>query len=195
MESAPLNSRRVVWRQWLMLICFAGAGHVGASFAQEKGRQSDRLTDMLLAHAIYANAPDVLFERADNEWPGGRYSLSILKDGRPEVLSSMDQVDTLIPVQVDISGEVASELLQVKARCHSSFQTLVQVQLVRRLVQGEREIQSDVTFPVPPVKADCGGLSIPIDSILSALVATQELQWEKKIDTEINAWARSWKSP
>lgn len=156
--------------------------------AETGSTSSASITNELLAYAIHANAPSVLFEKPNNRWPGGEYSLKILKEGRPAIQSSHDAVQISLPVRVNIEGVVASELLQIKTRCRSSFQTPAQVKLTRAPASSEYRVISDVTVSIPPTQADCNGVTLPIDGVLRALVATQEIQWEKKIDSEIHAW-------
>lgn len=165
---------------------------ISDSVADEQSPQRENLTDVLLAHAIYDQAPDVLFERADNEWPGGQYTFRVMKNGRPQVVSSVDQVDLSIPVRVTIRGEVANDFLKVRAQCSAAFHTSAQIRLVRDEKSREAQrVESDITFPVPPVTADCGGANVPVDAVLRALVASQKVQWEARIDAEVDGWLES----
>lgn len=146
------------------------------------------LTDQLLARLLDRHTEPLLYEQANNPWPGGNYKLEVFKNGKPMVTSGVKEVRLKMPLRIAITGDAANSLLKFKLACSASFTTLGEVRLTPQEEGSVAALTSDITLPIPAVVADCDGVQLPIDNYLKALLEQNEKKWEQDLDSKINAW-------
>lgn len=146
------------------------------------------VTDQLLALLLEKHLPVPVYEQGSNPWPGGSYQLQVHKTGRPEVVSSANNIYVKMPLKIQIAGDMASDLLQVKFKCNTSFDTVGEIVFAPTKPGLVSTLASTVTLPIPPAMADCDGMKFPIDEYLKTLVTQNKRQWELKLDEEIKTW-------
>lgn len=150
--------------------------------------QPANLTDQLMALMLEKHLPAPVYEQGSNPWPGGSYQLQVHKTGRPEVVSSAHNIHVKMPLKVQIAGDMANDLLQLKFKCNTSFDTVGEIVFAPTKPGLVNTLASTVTLPIPPTIADCDGMKFPIDEYLKTLVAQNKKQWELKLDEEIKTW-------
>jgi|GEM_PF-2351334 hypothetical protein len=146
------------------------------------------VTDQLLALLLEKHLPTPLYEQGSNPWPGGAYSLTVHKAGRPEVTSTANNIHVKLPVRVAIAGNAGSEMLQIKLACSSSFTTTGEITFTPEKPGAVDTLKSSVTLPVPPVMANCEGMQFPIEEYLRSVINQNKRQWELKLDAEMREW-------
>jgi hypothetical protein len=150
--------------------------------------QVTTLTDQLMALMLEKHMPAPVYEQGSNPWPGGSYQLQVFKTGRPEVVSNANNIHVKMPLKVQIVGDMANDLLQVKFKCNTSFDTVGEIVFAPTKPGLMTTLASTVTLPIPPAMADCDGMKFPIDEYLKTLVVQNKKQWELKLDEEIQVW-------
>lgn len=148
------------------------------------------LSDQLMAELLHRHTDGMLYQQADNPWPGGTYKLQVFKNGKPRVLSSMGSVEVHVPLRVAIAGTAASDLLKIKMGCTASFTTLGRVEFTPRQAGIVEVLKSTITLPIPAVVADCDGVKLPIDSYLTVAVEQNKQQWQADVDQKVNGWLK-----
>lgn len=146
------------------------------------------VTDQLLALLLEKHLPAPLYEQGSNPWPGGAYSLTVHKAGRPEVTSSDNNIHVKLPLSVVIAGNAGSEFLQLKLACNSTFATTGEITFTPEKPGVVNTLKSAITLPVPPVMANCDGMQFPIEEYLRTVVNQNKRQWEIKLDAEMREW-------
>lgn len=146
------------------------------------------LSDQLMAEFLHRHTEDMLYQQADNPWPGGTYRLQVFKNGKPRVLSGIGSVEVHVPLRVAINGTAASDLLKIKMGCTASFTTLGRIVFTPREAGVINALKSNITLPIPAVVADCDGVKLPIDAYLTAAVEQNKQQWQEDVDQKVNAW-------
>lgn len=146
------------------------------------------VTDQLLALLLEKHLPAPLYEQGSNPWPGGAYSLTVHKAGRPEVTSSANNIHVKLPVKVLIAGNAGSEMLQLKLACNSTFTTTGEIIFSPEKPGAVNTLKSTITLPVPPAMANCDGMQFPIEEYLRNVVNQNKRQWELKLDAEMHEW-------
>ncbi len=149
---------------------------------------ADSLTNQLLSELLEQHTPGIIHQQANNPWPGGNYTLKVLKNGRPTVHSDSGSIHFQMPLKIDISGDASSSFLRVHLACKASFTTLGEVRFAPLKPGDVTVLKSDVRVSVPPVMADCDGVQLPIETYVKALVQQKKPDWEAQIDAEVNAW-------
>jgi len=152
--------------------------------------QPATITDQLLALMLEKHLPVPVYEQGSNPWPGGSYQLQVHKTGRSEVVSSASNIYVKMPLKILIAGDMSSDLLQVKFKCNTSFDTVGEIVFAPAKPGVVSTLASSVTLPIPPAIADCDGMKFPIDEYLKTLVAQNKRQWELKLDEEIQSWMK-----
>lgn len=146
------------------------------------------LTDKLLSELLDRHAPEKVFEQGENPWPGGDFSVQVLKNGAPQVTSRVQSIHVQMPLKIVIEGNASSSFLRMQLQCTASFTTLGEVVFTPRIPGLVNAFDSSITLPVPPVVASCDGMQLPIDEYLQALVNQKKRQWEVQLDEEVNQW-------
>jgi hypothetical protein len=146
------------------------------------------VTDQLLALLLEKHLPAPLYEQGSNPWPGGAYSLTVHKAGRPDVTSSANNIHVKLPVKVMIAGNAGSEMLQIKLACNSTFTTTGEITFTPEKPGAVNTLKSAITLPVPPVMANCEGMQFPIEEYLRNVITQNKRQWELKLDAEMREW-------
>ncbi len=146
------------------------------------------ITDQLLALLLEKHLPAPLYEQGSNPWPGGAYSLTVHKAGRPEVTSSANNIHVKMPLKVVIAGNAGSEMLQLKLACSSTFTSTGEITFTPEKPGAVDTLKSSVTLPVPPVMANCEGMQFPVEEYLRSVINQNKPQWELKLDAEMKEW-------
>lgn len=146
------------------------------------------LSDQLIAELLHRHTNGMLYQQADNPWPGGTYKLQVFKNGKPRVLSATGSVEVNVPLRVEIAGSAASDFLKIKMACTANFTTLGRIEFTPREAGVINVLESSITLPIPPVVADCDGVKLPIETYLTAAVQQNKQQWQKDVDEKVNSW-------
>jgi hypothetical protein len=170
------------------LAAFTAALTLGCGCLNAFAAKPATITDQLMALMLEKHLPTPVYEQANNPWPGGNYQLQVHKTGQPEVVSSNANIYVKMPLKVQIVGDVASDLLQVKFKCNTSFDTVGEIVFAPTKPGAVNTLASTITLPIPPTMADCDGMKFPIEESLKTLVAQNKKQWELKLDEEIKTW-------
>lgn len=170
----------------MQIFCLLGLGSAGFAVSAAPAPET-ALTDQVLAALLDGHTEPQLYEKSNNPWPGGSYSLEVFKGGKPAVTSSAGRIHLKMPLKIVIAGNAASSLLKLKLACNASFATTGEVELTPRVKGAVSPLQSNITLPIPSVMADCDGAQLPIDAYLKAFVEQNKRQWESEIDAQVNA--------
>lgn len=145
------------------------------------------LTDHLLATLLDRRTQSQLYRQGNNPWPGGSYTLEVLKNGQPTVISSDDAIHVKMPLKIDIKGDAASTLLKIKLGCSAHFTTVGEVIFSPGAKGSPTDLKSRINMPIPAVVADCDGMQLAITPYLEAFLAQNKQKWEREIDARVNA--------
>lgn len=170
------------------LATFAAALTLGFGCLNAFAAKPATITDQLMALMLEKHLPAPVYEQGNNPWPGGNYQLQVHKTGRPEVVSSATNIHVKMPLKIQIAGDVASDLLQVKFKCNTTFDTVGEIVFAPTKPGAVNTLASTITLPIPPTVADCDGTKFPIEETLKSLVVQNKKQWELKLDEEIQGW-------
>ena len=177
------------------LFATAGAAVLATCLIARPAQAADLLSDRLLMEALERHAPAELYRQADNPWPGGGYNLTVFKQGKPAIESRADRITFKVPLRIVLDGAMQNALVQVKLACKASFNTVGEIELKPASAGTLVPLRSSLTLPVPPTNADCNGVSLPVHAYISALVQQKRVEWQNRIDAEVNGWLTDGKGP
>jgi hypothetical protein len=149
------------------------------------------LTDQVLEQLLERHLPEKVYEKADNPWPGGSYTLTAFKNGTPTVVSKADSVRVSMPLNIVMTGDASATWLRLSMSCKSNFSTTGEVLFTPRVTGDTLTLDAQITLPIPPVTANCDKMQIPVQDTLRALVAQYKQQWEQRVASEANGWLTS----
>lgn len=144
------------------------------------------LTERLLAALIERNAPTPLFQKADNSWPGGNFTVRVQRAGPAEVVAGGQEVVVEMPLKVILDGAIRNELLQLNLNCKAQFSAPGEVRLKPASATQLAPMRAQIDLVVPPTMADCGGTQLPVESYLRAVMQAQKPVWEAELAKKIN---------
>lgn len=142
------------------------------------------ITDKLLTRLLNQQLQAPLLKVDDLPWPAGTYGISISRMGDAKLTSGANSIEIAIPLQTKIAGNINQDLgfTKVALNCQSQFDHMGQLHLTPTFSSGKVTFVSDLKLPIPPVDADCGGVTFPVQEALLQLVAANKLQWESEIN-------------
>lgn len=145
---------------------------------------SESVTDKLLTHLLNQQLQQPLLKVDGIPWPAGTYGITISPAGVANINSVAKSVEIGIPLQTRIVGKVSQDLgfTKVAMDCKSGFDHIGQLKLTPNFKGQKVTFVSELNLPIPPVNAECGGMSFPVQDVLKQLVAANKLQWEKDIN-------------
>jgi hypothetical protein len=149
-----------------------------AAFAAETA-----VTEKLLSRLLNQNLHGNLFEARNLPWQAGSYGLTINRAGDANISSANGAIKITVPLQTSIVGNIDQDLgfTKVALDCSSQFNNIGELLVTPSFTAQEVKFAVDLKLPIPPVNADCGGISFPITTFLQQLVANNKSQWEQDI--------------
>lgn len=142
------------------------------------------ITDKLLTHLLNQQLNKPLVEVDGIPWPAGTYGIRISPAGAASIDSIASSVEISLPLQTQINGKINQDLgfTKVEMDCKSNFNHIGKIKLTPTFSGQNVTFVSQVSLPIPPVNADCGGVTFPVQDALMQMVAANKTQWEKEIN-------------
>ena len=152
------------------------------------GVWAETVVDTLMKRLIDKHIPAVLHEAVDQPWTDGTFTLRLFKAGSPDVKGDEKNLTLGLPIRAELSGHAKKDLgvAKIDIKCQAKFVTRAQVAVVPTFSLGKTTAKSEIDLPIPPVMAQCDGISIPVDAVLTSLVEASKLQWQADIDKAMN---------
>lgn len=150
--------------------------------------QASSVTDRIVSQLANKHLPALLHQKKNIPWQYGNYNLTVNRAGLVRLNSNQHQLELTLPVAVKIQAVVNKPFLgaNIALNCQAQFNTEAQVTGQPKFEQEQLQMDIGIDTPIPPTALFCDGLRIPIQAVLKEIIATDKLEFEQKLENEIN---------
>lgn len=150
--------------------------------------EASNVTDRIVSQLANKHLPSLLHQAKNIPWQYGNYDLTINRAGLIRLNSDQHKLQLTLPVDVQIQAVVNKPFLgaNIALSCQAQFNTDAYVTGQPRFEQEQLQMDIGIDTQVPPTELLCDGLRIPIQAILKDIIATEKVEFEQKLESEIN---------
>lgn len=143
------------------------------------------MLEVMVERLVNKQMPKVLLTANDVQWNAGTMNIVITKTGSANLKEAAKKLFVKLPIEVQLQGRMKQAVgpLEIDMNCKVHFQSIADIQLMPQFgAKGKLVSQSKVSIPVPPVDADCEGISLPAAATLQLLIDQNTPNFEKEIN-------------
>lgn len=142
---------------------------ISSSSALSKNRP---LLELMVERLLNNQMPKVLLTANNVRWNGGAMNVVIKKRGGAKLSENTQDILLNLPIEAHLKGGMKQRVgpLDIDMNCEVKFQSIAKVKLKPFMRQHKLVSKSNVVIPVPPVNADCDGMSLPVGPALQVLI-------------------------
>lgn len=152
--------------------------------------QNRPLLELMVERLVNNQLPKVLLTANNVRWSGGSMNVVITKTGGAKLNENTRDVLLDLPIEAHLKGGMKQAVgpLAIDMNCEVKFQSIAKVKLQPAMRRGKLVSQSDVVIPVPPVNADCDGMSLPAGPALQVLIDQNTPHLEAEVNKMVEKY-------
>lgn len=152
--------------------------------------QNRPLLELMVERLLNNQMPKVLLTANNIPWSGGNMNVVITKTGQARLNENSRDVLLDLPIEAHLKGAMKQAVgpLEIDMNCEVKFQSLAKVKLAPTLRRGKLVSSSDVVIPVPPVNANCDGVSLPVAPALKIFIEQNSSHLEADINKMVEKY-------